>query len=66
MVFLLLFVVICAISDKFFVKPQDSPSGVSAGQTNPQWLPSKDLGPVIFIDLLNYEFNLVIIPSAPI
>lgn len=59
-------VVMHVVRAKFLTKPHPYPSGVSQGQIIPQWLPSRALGPAIFLVFSNCEFNLVIIPIADI
>ena len=59
-------VVTCVVSAKFLTRPQDSPSGVSDGQSMPQWEGCKALGPEILRVFSNWELILVIIPSVEI
>ena len=47
---------------KFLTSPQDSPSGVSLGQTIPQLLGCSDLGPPIFLVFSKLLVIRVIIP----
>lgn len=46
----------------FFTRPQLSPSGVSLGQTIPQYEDCSDLGPVVLRVFSNCELILVSIP----
>ena len=47
------------IRDKFFTSPQAYPSGVSAGQTIPQWVLWSYHGLVNFPDFANGVFSLL-------
>ena len=55
-------VVTCVVRAKFFTRPQDSPSGVSDGQSMPQWEGCRARGPLIFLVFSNCELTLVIMP----
>lgn len=57
-------VVTCVVRAKFLTRPQDSPSGVSDGQSIPQWEGYKALGPEILRVFSNWELILVIIPRV--
>ena len=57
-------VVTCVVRARFFTNPQDSPSGVSEGQSTPQWDGCSARGPLIFLVFSNCELILVIIPIA--
>mmetsp|Transcript_10383 Transcript_10383/g.31243 ORF Transcript_10383/g.31243 Transcript_10383/m.31243 type:complete len:207 (+) Transcript_10383:1784-2404(+) len=55
-------VVTCVMSARFFTRPHDSPSGVSAGHSMPHWLGCSARGPDTFRVFSNWLVMRVIMP----